>query len=66
MSEISERQRALRKKHKNPDDIKVIFRCTAAQKARLDELVEYYNTDMSNFCRKFIEVAWKAKEAEQK
>jgi hypothetical protein len=66
MAEISEKQRALRKKHKDPGSIKVIFRCDATRKARLDELVEYHNTDMSAFCRKFIDIAWAAKERGEK
>jgi hypothetical protein len=66
MAEISEKQRLLRKKHKDPDDIKVIFRCDATRKARLDELVEYHNTDMSEFCRRFIDIAWAAKEEKEK
>jgi hypothetical protein len=60
MAEISEKQRALRKKHKT-EDIKVIFRVTKEQKAKLVDLVEFHNTDLSAFCRKFIDIAWAAK-----
>jgi hypothetical protein len=59
MGEISEKERELRRKHKDPDDIKVIFRCDATRKARLDILVGALGTDMSEFCRSFIDLAWK-------
>ena len=66
MAELSERQRMEKAKErvanlkspKNPDDLKVIFRCTPDRKRRLLLLAEHYNVTMTEILTRSIDAAW--------
>jgi hypothetical protein len=61
MAEISEKERKERKlkKHSNPDDLKVIFRCDPMHKKRLDEMAFEYGATMTDIILKGLDDAWK-------
>lgn len=70
MTEISEKQRKEQKKKrlarrasmdpKNPDDLKVVFRCSVQQKRKLVKLAEFHKVTMTDLMHRFIKVAYDA------
>ena len=67
MPEVSERERKEKRlarkpslNPKNPDELKVVFRCTIEQKRKLVELAEYYKLTMTDVMLKAITTAHKA------
>lgn len=70
MPEISERERKERAaaraaKPKNPDDLKVIFRCTPERKRKLQAVAKRYGMTMTDVLNRSIDAAWHGMEARE-
>ncbi len=75
MAEVSERERKEKKEKRlarravenpsNPDDLKVIFRCTPEQKKRLIEIAAFHKLTMTDVMIKSINAAYHAMEAQK-